>query len=61
MHRGISAIAFLILTMSPAPGGEKDTKVAVDLHAHRAEIRQFLLRQTPIGSTSSDVSEVCCR
>src|ERR1700759_5626692 len=55
MRREISALLFLIVTMSPGFGGEKGAKVAVDLHSHRAEIRQFLLRHTPIGSTANDV------
>jgi hypothetical protein len=55
MRRELLAIVFLILTISPSFGGQKDSKVAVDLHAHRAQIRQSLLRDTPIGSTASDV------
>jgi hypothetical protein len=55
MRLAISAVVILVATISPAFGGEKETKVAVDLHAHRAEIRQFLLRRTPIGSTVNDV------
>ena len=55
MRRELSAIVFLVLTISPSFGGQKEAKVAVDLHAHRAEIHQFLLRYTPIGSTASDV------
>jgi hypothetical protein len=51
MYRAILAILFSIAAISPVFGGDK----AVDLHARRAEIRQFLLRHTPIGSTMNDV------
>jgi hypothetical protein len=58
MRGELLAIAFLIQTISPVLGGSTETKIPVDLHAHRAEIRELLLRRTPIGSTAPDVLKI---
>lgn len=55
MGRVLFAIALLIQTIAPASADTKETKVAVDLHARRVQIRELLLRQTPIGSSAADV------
>jgi hypothetical protein len=55
MRRDLLAIAFFIQIISPAFGGSNEAKITADLHAHRAEIRELLLRHTPIGSKAGDV------
>jgi hypothetical protein len=55
LRRELLAIALLMRVMASAFGGANESKVVVDLHAPRAEIRQALLRYTPIGSTVPEV------
>ena len=54
LRRKLLAIA-LLMRVTAAFGGANEPKVVVDLHAHRAEVRQALLRYTPIGSKASQV------
>jgi len=55
LRRKLLAIVLLMRVMAAAFGGANESKVVVDLRAHRAEIRQALLRYTPIGSKVSEV------
>jgi hypothetical protein len=54
-RRELFAIALFMRMIAAAFGGASESKVAVDLHAPRAEIRAVLLRYTPVGSKAPDV------
>lgn len=54
LGREFLAIALLLRVTAAAFGSANESKVVVDLHASRAEIREVLLRYTPIGSKLSD-------
>ncbi|MGC2352975.1 MAG: hypothetical protein WA496_06210 [Candidatus Udaeobacter sp.] len=49
------AIPFLVLLIAHVAPAESKRRVIVDIHAPRAEIRETLLKHTPVGSSIGTV------
>jgi hypothetical protein len=54
-------LLLLVQIANRADAGQANTKLRLDLHAPRAEIRQTLLRYTPIGTKTVRGSAICFR